>query len=182
MLSMHTRSTCALPTATTSLQAATDALEATFDRELERGLIASITTEYDHSVVAIVGEGMAFRPGTGATFTKAMATAGINIRTIAQGSSERQISICVDAADCAKALRAAHAALALSSTQISVAVLGATGAVGSEFLEQLVESRKLLTDPSAAGKRKALSELNIDFKVRRDAAAGAVGFTMQCTM
>ena len=130
---------------------------------------------------------MAFRPGTGATFTKAMATAGINIRTIAQGSSERQISICVEAADCAKALRAAHAALALSSTQvtltitltpapnpnpdpdpnaypnlsstqISVAVLGATGAVGSEFLEQLVESKKLLTDPSVAGKRKAVSE------------------------
>ena len=51
--------------------------------EVAWGLIASITTEYDHSVVAIVGEGMAFRPGTGATFTQAMATAGINIRTIA---------------------------------------------------------------------------------------------------
>ena len=46
-----------------------------------------------------------------------------------------------------------------------MAVLGATGAVGSEFLEQLVESKKLLTDPSVAGKRKAVSELNIDFKV-----------------
>ena len=59
-----------------------------------------------------------------------MATASINVRMIAQGSSERQISICVDAADCAKALRAAHAALALSNTQISIVVLGATGAVG----------------------------------------------------
>ena len=46
-----------------------------------------------------------------------------------------------------------------------MAVLGATGAVGSEFLDQLVESKKLLTDPSVAGKRKAVSELNIDFKV-----------------
>ena len=46
-----------------------------------------------------------------------------------------------------------------------MAVLGATGAVGSEFLEQLVESKKLLTDPSTAGKRKAVLELNIDFKV-----------------
>ena len=46
-----------------------------------------------------------------------------------------------------------------------MAVLDATGAVGSEFLEQLVESKKLLTDPSVAGKRKAVSELNIDFKV-----------------
>ena len=34
---------------------------------------------------------------TVATFTKAMATSGINIRTIAQRSSESQISICVEA-------------------------------------------------------------------------------------
>ena len=53
----------------------------------------------------------------------------------------------------------------MTTTQISVAVLGATGAVGAEFLDQLVESKKLLTDPSVAGKRKAVSELNIDFKV-----------------
>lgn len=54
---------------------------------------------------------------TGATFTKAMANAGVNIRCIAQGSSERQISICVEKEDCTRALRAAHAALALSNTQ-----------------------------------------------------------------
>ena len=69
------------------------------------------------------------------------------------------------AEDCSKALRAAHAALALSNTQISVAVLGATGAVGGEFLDQLTESRKLLTDATDAGKRKAVSDLNIDFKL-----------------
>ena len=146
-------------------QAATVSLEIAFERELQRGLVAGIVTEYGHSVVAIVGEGMAFRPGTGATFAKAMATAGINIRMIAQGSSERQISICVDAEDCSKALRAAHAALALSNTQISIAVLGGTGAVGGEFLDQLTESRKLLTDATDAGKRKAVSDLNIDFKL-----------------
>jgi len=149
-----------------SAQAATVVLEIAFERELKRGLIASINTEYDHSVVAIVGEGMAFRPGTGATFTKAMANAGINIRMIAQGSSERQISICIESADCGKALRAAHAALALSSTQISVAILGASGSVGSEFLEQMAES-KLAVDSTQMGgaKRKTLSELNIDYKV-----------------
>ena len=44
-------------------------------------------------------------------------------------------------------------------------MLGATGAVGREFLEQLVESKKLISDPTVAGKRKAVSDLNIDFKV-----------------
>ena len=141
------------------------ALEDTFEAELKKGLVASINVEMDHSVVAIVGEGMAFRPGMGATFTKAMANAGVNIRTIAQGSSERQISICVEKNDCTKALRAAHAALALSNTQLCVAVLGATGQVGTEFLKQIADSRRVIDDVKAAGKRKALDDLRIDFKV-----------------
>jgi len=157
-----------------SAQAATVVLEIAFERELQRGLIAGINTEYGHSIVAIVGEGMAFRPGTGATFTKAMANAGINIRTIAQGSSERQISICVESEDCKRALRAAHAALALSNTQISVAVLGATGAVGSEFLQQMADSKLAVADPSAAGKRKAVSDLSVDFKVTALARSGSM--------
>merc|ERR1740138_1152763 len=108
---------------------------------------------------------MAFRPGTGATFTTAMANAGVNIRMISQGSSERQISICVEKDDCTKALRAAHAALALSNTQLSIAVLGATGMVGSEFLEQIIESKRVVDEPTAAGKRRALDDLKLDFKV-----------------
>ena len=63
-----------------------------------------------------------------------MANAGVNIRCIAQGSSERQISIVVDKEDCTKALRAAHASLALSNSQVSVGIIGATGQVGSALL------------------------------------------------
>ena len=116
-------------------------------------------------MVAIVGEGMAFRPGTGATFTKAMANAGVNMRCISQGSSERQISIVVEKEDCTKALRAAHAALALSNTCLSVCVLGATGVVGSEFMMQLGESRRVVDKADQFGKRKALDDLRMDFKV-----------------
>jgi len=94
-----------------------------------------------------------------------MANANVNIRSIAQGSSERQISICVEKEDCTKALRAAHAALALSNNQISVAILGATGAVGREFLDELIDSNRLLTDAAKAGARKALDDLPMDFKV-----------------
>jgi len=140
-------------------------LKQTFERELAMGLIAGITVEPGHSVVAIVGEGMAFRPGTGATFTKAMANAGVNIRTIAQGSSERQISICVEKADCTKALRAAHAALALSNTQLSVAVIGATGMVGKELMEQLEKSKRVIDDPALSSRSQVIDDLRLDFKV-----------------
>jgi len=150
------------------------ALEDAFEVELNKGLVAGITIERDHSVVAIVGEGMAFRPGMGATFTKAMATAGVNIRTIAQGSSERQIAICVEKSDCTKALRAAHAALALSNTQLCVAVIGATGQVGREFLQQIADSRRVIDDVKTCGRRKALDELRLDFKVTALAKSDAM--------
>ena len=136
-----------------------------FENELRRGLIGGVTLEHGHSIVAIVGEGMAFRPGIGATFTKAMANAGVNIRTIAQGSSERQISICVEKEDCTRALRAAHAALALSNTQLCVAVIGASGMVGSELIRQLASSQRVVDAPSMASKRQILDDLRLDFKV-----------------
>ena len=47
-------------------------------------------------------------------------------------------------------------------------VTGATGGVGSEFLQQVVDSKRLLTDASLAGKREAASAsggLNIDYRV-----------------
>merc|ERR1719460_739047 len=94
-----------------------------------------------------------------------MANAGINIRSVAQCSSERQISVVVANEECTKALRAAHAALALSNTQLSIAILGATGAVGSEFLQQVVDSKQLIDATDPGGKRKAISDLGIDFKV-----------------
>jgi len=108
---------------------------------------------------------MAFRPGVAATFTKAMSCAGVNIRLIAQGSSERQISIVVEKDDCTRALRAAHAALALSNTQLSVAIIGASGSVGSEVLRQMVESNRVSDDPRAASARQVLDDLRLDFKV-----------------
>ena len=85
---------------------------------------------------------------------RVLAIYGVNVRTIAQGSSERQISICVEKEDCTKALRAAHAALALSNTQLCVAVIGSTGMVGSELLQQLAESKRVFADPQALSARR----------------------------
>jgi len=92
---------------------------------------------------------------------------------IAQGSSERQISICVEKQDCTKALRAAHAALALSNTQLCVAVIGSTGMVGSELLQQLAESKRVFNDPQAlSARRQVLDDLRLDFKVTAVARQG----------
>ena len=61
------------------------------------------------SILAVVGDGMAGRPGVAAQVLQRVGKAGVNIRAIAQGSSERNISVVVDESDTQRALRAAHA-------------------------------------------------------------------------
>jgi len=115
------------------------ALRGQFELELARSTINSVSLLSDMSIVAIIGEGMAFSPGVAAKFLKALAQARVNVRAIAQGSSERQIAVVCNAGDATRALRSVHSAFTLSDTVVSVAVLGATGAVGGHFLEQLQE-------------------------------------------
>ncbi len=127
--------TCAVPTA--QGQKALKAVEAAFELEFSRSRVNSASLLDGVSVVAIVGEGMVQSPGASATFMNALAQAGVNIAMIAQGSSERQIAVCVAKADATRALRAAHMAFTLSEVVTNVAVLGATGRLGRELLPQL---------------------------------------------
>ena len=67
----------------------------------------------------------------------ALACANVNIRVIAQGSSERQIAVVVSKEDGTRALRAAHMAFTLSETTASVAMLGGTGKIGQALGNQI---------------------------------------------
>ncbi|MBD4128020.1 ACT domain-containing protein, partial [Xanthomonas citri pv. citri] len=76
------------------------------------------------SVLAAVGDGMAGQPGVAARLFESLGRAQVNILAIAQGSSERNISVAIDAAHATKALRAAHAGFWLSPQTFSVGVIG----------------------------------------------------------
>jgi aspartate kinase len=86
-----------------SLKKAQDALEKDFAQEGEK-----VEAESDVSVIAAVGEGMKGTPGVAARMFKAVADVGINVRMIAQGSSELNISFVTKKADAMKAVRALH--------------------------------------------------------------------------
>ena len=118
----------------------TSALKAAFELELSRETVNSITSLKGMSVVAIIGEGMAFTPGVSATFTRALSGAGVNIRAIAQGSSERQVSAVVERNDVTRALRSVHGAFTLSGKVASVGIIGYNGNVGKQLIKQLVEN------------------------------------------
>lgn len=119
------------------------ALRRAFAAEIARGEIHRVSVGGDISVLAVVGDGMAGTPGVAARTFGALARTGVNIRAIAQGASERNISIAVAAADTARALRAVHAAFWLSPQTLSIGLIG-PGKVGAALLRQIEAARPRL--------------------------------------
>ena len=130
------------------------ALERAFAPELQQGQIQKVTLESGISVLAAVGDGMAGMPGVAARFLGALAKARVNLRAIAQGASERNISVAIAASDATRALRAAHAGFWLSPQTISLGVIG-PGKVGMALLDQIAQAAPRL-----------LRDTNLDLRLR----------------
>jgi bifunctional aspartokinase / homoserine dehydrogenase 1 len=120
----------------TQANEARDIARKIFEPELASYKINSIETENDCAILGAVGDLMSGTPGISAKFFGALGKAGINVRAIAQGSSERNISAVIKSAQSTKALRAVHSGFYLSNQTISIGVIG-PGLIGSTFLEQL---------------------------------------------
>ena len=124
----------AVPSEQASLAKATAI--STFAREIEQKRISTITSEYGCAILAAVGENMNGVPGISGTFFGALGKAHVNVRAIAQGSSERNISAVILEEDSKKALRALHAGFFLSNQALSVGVFG-PGNIGATLLDQI---------------------------------------------
>jgi aspartokinase/homoserine dehydrogenase 1 len=107
-----------------------------FDPELREGQIQSVEVDEGCSILAVVGDGMAGAHGVAAKVFQALGSAGVNVRAIAQGASERNISVVIDGKSSARALRAVHASFYLSAHTISIGLIG-PGLVGGSLLEQV---------------------------------------------
>ena len=86
---------------------------------------------------------MAGTPGVAAKVFAALGTSGVNVRAIAQGASERNISAVVEGRSATRALRAVHAGLYLSPHTLSIGVIG-PGSVGRVLLDQLASQSERL--------------------------------------
>ncbi len=125
-----------------------------FAEELASGQIQSVDVTDGLSIIAVVGDGMAGMPGIAGRFFGTLGRAGINIRAIAQGSSERNISAVVNADEVERALRAVHSGFYLSSKTISIGLIG-PGTVGRALLSQIEKQHERLID-----------DFNLDLRVR----------------
>ncbi|WP_369968922.1 bifunctional aspartate kinase/homoserine dehydrogenase I [Stenotrophomonas rhizophila] len=133
---------------------ARDALLQAFAHELNLGQVQRVQLTDNVSVLAAVGDGMAGQPGVAARLFESLGRAQVNILAIAQGSSERNISVAVDSRHATKALRAAHAGFWLSPQTFSVGVIG-PGNVGAALLDQL-----------QAAQSQLLGRANVDLRLR----------------
>jgi aspartokinase/homoserine dehydrogenase 1 len=155
---------------------ARQAVERAFFAERHHGQIQRVDVTLGCSILAVVGDGMAGRPGIAARFFSSLGKSGVNLRAIAQGSSERNISVVIDEADTARALRAAHAGFYLSDQTISIGLVGA-GNVGTTFLGQLARQAKRLKEnfdvdlrvrAIATSRRMLLSDRPVDLSCWRE--------------
>src|SRR3546814_12715669 len=78
-------------------------------------------------------------PGVAARLFSGLAQARVNVRAIAQGASERNISVAISSTEATRALRVAHAAFWLSPHCLSIGLIG-PGNVGRALLAQLAEA------------------------------------------
>ncbi len=168
---------CAIPQ--DQAERALRVVRAAFRRELDEGQIQSVDAALDLAILAVVGDGMAGKPGVSAKVFNALGAAAVNVRAIAQGASERNISVVVDGKHATRALRATHASFYLSPNTLSIGLIG-PGTVGRVLLDQLATqqarlSREFKLDLRVRGimasRRMLLSEQGVDLNDWREPLA-----------
>ncbi|ARD17788.1 bifunctional aspartate kinase/homoserine dehydrogenase I [Edwardsiella piscicida] len=118
------------------LARACQALQDEFFLELKDGLLEPLDVIEHLAIISVVGDGMRTQRGISAKFFSALARANINIVAIAQGSSERSISVVVNNDAATTAVRVTHQMLFNTDQVIEVFVIG-VGGVGGALLAQI---------------------------------------------
>ena len=130
------------------------AINQEFSYEIEKGLINPVSSQTDKCIIALIGDNMRHKVGLCGKVFGAIGENGINITAIAQGASERNISIVIDRKDEAKALNVIHEKFFSNVVKDVHLFIAGVGNVGSEFL-------KIIGDQ----KEKLIEEYGINLKV-----------------
>ncbi|AZA90861.1 Aspartokinase I/homoserine dehydrogenase I [Chryseobacterium nakagawai] len=125
---------------------AENTINASFADDINLKRVTPVTIETGLSIVALVGENMKSRSGVSAKMFGCLGNNGINIRTIAQGSSERNISVVIAEKDTRKAVNVLHEEFFESAIkQIHLYICG-TGNVGTKLIQQIYNQNQYLRE------------------------------------
>ncbi len=126
--------------------AAKQVVDAAFANEITLQKVEPLAIENGLSIVALVGENMKSHPGISGRMFSAMGKNGVNIRAIAQGSSEKNISAVISTKDVRKAINVLHEEFFETTyKQVNLFIAG-TGNVGAKLLGQLHQQRQFLQE------------------------------------
>ncbi|MUP47493.1 bifunctional aspartate kinase/homoserine dehydrogenase I [Gramella sp. BOM4] len=123
---------------------AKEALDAAFEVEIQNKKIKPVEIEGDVAIIALVGDRMKSHHGLSGKMFSALGNNNINIRAIAQGSSERNISAVIAKKDVMKSLNTLHEQFfEVPSKEVNLFITG-VGNVGSKLLDQLRKQEQYL--------------------------------------
>ncbi|MEQ1796884.1 MAG: bifunctional aspartate kinase/homoserine dehydrogenase I [Lacibacter sp.] len=125
---------------------AKEIVDRTFEYEIATSKVEPLQLEKDLSIVALVGDQMRHHTGISGRMFSALGRNGINIRAIAQGSTERNISAVVATEDVRKAVNVLHEEFfETTKKQVNLYIVG-TGNVGKKLLAQLKQQQSFLEE------------------------------------
>jgi aspartokinase/homoserine dehydrogenase 1 len=115
-----------------------------FEYEISRQKINPVIVENELAIIALVGDQMKSHQGLSGKMFSTLGKNNVNIRAIAQGASERNISAVIRMDDVKKALNTLHEAFFEENIrQLNLFVTG-VGNVGSRFINQIKTQKKYL--------------------------------------
>lgn len=154
----------------TDAEVAREVLKLEFDEYIQSGLLEDVTVVSDCTILAAVGSNLQHAIGASAHMFGALSKAGVNIRATAQGCSEHNVTVVIDANDSKKALEAVHSAFYLSDVTVAVGLVG-PGLVGKTLMDQFNKQLEVLREERhvdvricgiADSKKMLLSDTSID--------------------
>jgi aspartokinase/homoserine dehydrogenase 1 len=117
-----------------------------FENEIAVGKIEPLQVENGLSILALVGDNMRNHTGISGKMFGALGAQGVNVRAIAQGSSERNISAVIETKDVRKAVNSLHEEFfSDGKRQINLFIVG-VGTVGSRLLAQLEQQKDYISE------------------------------------
>ncbi|RZJ72829.1 bifunctional aspartate kinase/homoserine dehydrogenase I [Flavobacterium sp.] len=122
------------------------AIDKMFEVEISQHKIDPCSVENGLCIVALVGESMKNHQGLSGKMFSTLGKNNVNIRAIAQGASERNISVVINQKDVNKALNSLHERFFEDDVkQLNLFVMG-VGNVGEKFLDQMRQQQKFLRE------------------------------------
>jgi bifunctional aspartokinase / homoserine dehydrogenase 1 len=122
------------------------AIDKAFELEISQNKIDTCIVEKNLCIVALVGENMKNHQGLSGKMFSTLGKNNVNVRAIAQGASERNISVVINENDVKKALNTLHERFFEDNTkQLNLFVMG-VGNVGEKFIEQIYQQAKFLKE------------------------------------